>query len=415
MLPLLSIKQFLQDLRNQKLRTFMTMFGILWGTVSIILLMAFGTGMSEYHMRKARGLGENIAIIWPGITSEPWKGLPRGRRILFTSEDVAQIKKSNPLVKHISPEFPRGNVMLKSHRNNMRARVIGVWPEFHEMRNIFAQSGGRFINEKDLSNKRRVVFIGDELAEKLYPGEDPIGQSMQIQGTPFVIVGVMQTKEQNSSYGGRDKRNAYIPSTTFHTMFSRRYPNNMVLEAVNDKSIDGAVAGIYRYLAAKYNFDPDDTEALSIWDVTEGFKFLNTFFLAFRLFLVGTGCLTLITGGIGVTNIMNVVLEERTKEIGIKMALGAKKRTIMSQFIFETALLTGLGGAIGFGIAYGIVTAFSFLDQNSEVIKNLGVPTMHTTENIAAVSILGLIAFLAGFFPARRAANLEPVKALKLF
>ncbi|MFH1700943.1 MAG: ABC transporter permease [Candidatus Zixiibacteriota bacterium] len=415
MLPLLSIKQFLQDLRNQKLRTFMTMFGILWGTVSIILLMAFGTGMSEYHMRKARGLGENIAIIWPGITSEPWKGLPRGRRIPFTSEDVARIKESNPLVEIISPEFPAGNVMLKSQRNNMRARVVGVWPEFHEMRNIFPQAGGRFINDKDLSDKRRVVFIGDELAEKLYPGEDPVGQTMQIRGTPFVIVGVMQSKEQNSSYGERDRRIAYVPSTTFHTMFSRQYPENMVLKAIDDNSIQGAIDGVYRYLAAKYNFNPDDTEALSVWDVTEGFKFLNTFFLAFRLFLVGTGCLTLITGGIGVTNIMNVVLEERTKEIGIKMALGAKKRTIMSQFIFETVLLTGLGGAIGFGIAYGIVTAFSFLDQNSDVIKNLGIPTMHTVENIAAVCILGLIAFLAGFFPARRAANLEPVKALKLF
>ena len=168
---------------------------------------------------------------------------------------------------------------------------------------------------------------------------------------------------------------------------------------------------IYRYMAAKYNFNPDDTEALSIWDTTEVLKFFNTFFLAFRMFLVGVGCLTLITGGIGVTNIMNVVLEERTKEIGIKMALGAKKATIMLQFILETVVLTGIGGLIGFLIALIIVKLYPMLN----LTEHIGTPTMHTTEVVAAVSILGIIGLLAGFFPARRAANLEPVKALKLF
>jgi putative ABC transport system permease protein len=183
------------------------------------------------------------------------------------------------------------------------------------------------------------------------------------------------------------------------------------MQVHDNKQMKGAIDGVYQYLAAKYNFDPEDTEALSVWDVTEGFKFLNNFFLAFRLFLIGIGCLTLVTGGIGITNIMNVVLEERTKEIGIKMALGAKKRLIMAQFMFETILLTALGGTLGYGLAIVIVKVFPML----QLTEHLGTPTIHGFESLASVGILGIVALLSGFFPARRAANLEPVKSLKLF
>ena len=411
MLALLSIKQFFRDMRNQKLRTLMTMFGIMWGTISVVLLLAFGTGLQEYQIKRFRGLGEHISIIWGGVTSKPWNGLPRARNVRYTEEDIVNIKANVSGIKCISPEFTGNSVMLKSSRNNLVARVSGVWPEFHEMRNIIPQEGGRFINDNDMQEKRRAIFIGDELAEKLFPGENPVGQTLQVRGIPFVVVGVMVTKDQNSSYGGRDTRNAYIPATTFHSMWSRRYPSNAVVQAVDEASMKPVLDGIQRYLAAKYNYDPEDTEALMIWDTSEGFKFFNTFFLAFKLFLVGIGCLTLITGGIGVTNIMNVVLEERTKEIGIKMALGAKRMTIMTQFLFETVLLTFLGGSIGFAAALVIVKLFPMLN----LTEHLGTPTVHFTESLAAVGLLGLIAFLAGFFPARRAANLEPVKALKLF
>jgi putative ABC transport system permease protein len=411
MFVFISLKQFFRDMRSQKLRTLLTIFGIMWGTISVILLLAFGTGLQEHQVKAFKGLGEQISIIWSGVTSKPWNGLPRGRRVRLTEEDITNIKASVPGIRRISPEFTGHNVMLKSQRNNLIASVSGIWPEFGPMRNILARDGGRFINARDMDEKRRTVFIGDELAEKLFPGEDPVGQSLQVRGVPFVVVGVMVSKSQDSSYGGRDKRNAYIPATTFHSMYSRRFPNNTIVQATDDGAMKGVIDGFYRYLAAKYNFDPEDTEALMIWDTSEGFKFFYTFFLAFKLFLVGIGCLTLITGGIGVTNIMNVVLEERTKEIGIKMALGAKKATIMFQFMFETILLTFIGGAVGFAVALIIIKFFPMLSLTDE----LGTPIVHFSESMGAVAILGIIAFLAGFFPARRAANLEPVKALKLF
>lgn len=411
MLPFLSVKQFFRDMRSQKLRTLLTVFGIMWGTISIVLLMAFGTGLQEYQIKRFRGLGEHITIVWGGRTSMPWQGLPRGRRVPITEEDVVNIRKSVSGIKRISPEFTTGNVMLKSKRNNMLSRVSGIWPEFSEMRNLIPRMGGRFINNNDMDDKRRAIFIGDELGTKLFPGDDPVGQTLQVNGVPFVVVGVMKSKDQNSSYGGRDTRAAFIPATTFHSMYSRRYVSNVVFQAESDAAMPPAIKGFYRYMAAKYTFNPDDKESLMVWDTTEGFKMFNMIFLAFRLLLVGIGCMTLITGGIGVTNIMNVVLEERTKEIGIKMALGAKKATIMIQFLFETVLLTFLGGAIGFGLALLVIEIFPML----KLTEYLGAPTIHITESLAAVTLLGIVAFLAGFFPARRAASLEPVKALKLF
>jgi putative ABC transport system permease protein len=167
---------------------------------------------------------------------------------------------------------------------------------------------------------------------------------------------------------------------------------------------------IFKYMANKYNFDPNDTEALSIWDTTEGLKFISTFFTAFQIFLVSIGCMTLVTGGIGVSNIMNVVLEERTKEIGIKMAVGAKKFVIMSQFLMETVLLTLVGGALGFGFTAIVIAVFP---EGFE--EYVGRPLLNIEGALAAIVILGVVAVTSGFFPAKRAANLEPVKALKLF
>lgn len=168
---------------------------------------------------------------------------------------------------------------------------------------------------------------------------------------------------------------------------------------------------IYEILGARYRFDPSDDEALSVWDVTEGFAFLNTFFMAFQIFLVGIGVATLITGGIGVSNIMNVVLEERTKEIGIKMCLGARKSFIMSQFVVETLTITFVGGVFGFLFAWLVVSQVPHFG----VEDYIGVPQVNVYAGILAVALLGIVGFLAGIFPARRAANLQPVQALKLY
>ncbi len=407
---LATFRQFFKDMKNQKLRTLMTMFGILWGTTSVVLLMGFGTGLYNNQMERFQGLGTNIAIIWSGMTSKPWQGLPRGRNIRFTEEDVASMKANLRSPERISPEFARYGVTIKSQKNNMLARVAGVWPEFADMRNLIPMEGGRFLNAYDIMDKRRTIFIGDEVATNLFGNTRVVGQQITVNNVPFTIVGVLKRKAQNSSYSGRDYRQCWIPSSTFRTMWSHRYPDNFVVQADRPDQMETVKKEIYGMMARKYKFDPDDAEALAIWDTTEGLKFFANFFAAFRAFLVAIGCMTLITGGIGVTNIMNVVLEERTKEIGIKMALGAKKRTIMLQFLSETIVLTAIGGSLGFGVAALLIAVYP-----ESLTEYMGRPTINVYGAAFAIGVLGVIALVSGMFPARRAANLEPVKALKLF
>jgi putative ABC transport system permease protein len=435
MLPLHSVKQFFTDMRRQKLRTAMTTFGIFWGTCSIVLLFAFGQGLRESQVESQKGLGENIGIYWPGITSKDYKGLPRGRDIRFTEDDIQMIKSKAQTIERISPEFSKWNVSLKVGRSNMVQNVIGVWPEFGEMRNLIPIAGSRFVNEQDNNLRRRIIFLGDRLADQLFNNSElvndqsmitgspayeaavqkvadkAIGQQVLVNGVPFTVVGVMKPKKQDSSYNGRDAQKAYIPASTFNTMYSRRYPNNFVVQAKATETMKKTREEILSIMGAKYRFDPTDREALSVWDVSEGIEFMNNFFGAFQMFLVGIGVATLITGGIGVSNIMNVVLEERTKEIGIKMALGARKSFILIQFIVETMMITGIGGVCGFLFAFAIVSIFPALHLE----EYIGTPRVDIVGGILVTILLGVIGLIAGIFPARRAANLQPVQALKLF
>lgn len=411
MLPLITIKQFFNDLRRQKLRSALTMFGIFWGSCSIVLLFAFGQGISEAQMKSQKGMGDNIAIFWPGVTSKEFEGLPKGRPIRPNEDDIRMVQERAESVGLISAEFRRWSTPIKYGNNISLQNVIGVWPEFSVMRNLIPDVGSRFFNARDMEERARVVFIGNILKTDLFGATDAIGKRILLKGVPFTVIGVMKEKVQNSSYGGRDSRAAFIPTTTFRGMFSNRYLSDFVLQAKPEYSMAQAREEVCNLLGAKYKFDPSDDEALTVWDTTEGFRFLTAFFTAFKWFLVGIGVSTLITGGIGVSNIMNVVLEERTKEIGIKMALGARKSMILSQFILETLLITAVGGVLGFLFAWGIVILVPY----AGLTDFIGVPRVDIFVGVLVTILLGLVGFAAGVFPARRAANLQPVQALKLF
>ncbi len=389
----------------------MTTFGIFWGTCSIVLLFAFGQGLREQQIKAQKGMGENIAIYWPGVTSMEYRGLPRGRRINFTEEDVALIKSRATTINAISPEYSKWNCAMKVGKATQLRNICGVWPEFGDMRNLIADEGSRFINDADQTLRRRVMFIGDELKKELFPDKPAVGETILVNGVPFTVIGVMKTKKQDSSYNGRDSRKGFIPASTFTSMYSNRYLNDFVVQCKPTEVMASTKKEILGIMGVKYRFDPTDKEALSVWDTTEGIAFLKTFFMAFQYFLVGIGIATLITGGIGVSNIMNVVLEERTKEIGIKMALGARKSYILSQFMVETLMITVLGGICGFAFAALIVNVIPLL----KLEEYIGTPTINMWGGIMMTFLLGVIGFLAGIFPARRAANLQPVQALKLF
>jgi len=407
------IGQFYQDMRRQKLRTFFTVFGITWGTAAVVLLLAFGVGLERQVMKGMHGLGTNIVIFGGRRTAKPFKGLPTGRWIGLREEDAWLLAESIPDIEVISPESDRG-VRASYKRNRRMVGVAGIHPGYGELRNLFPENGGRFINALDIEKKRRVVFIGNALREKLFgQGSKPEGKVILLNGIPFTVIGVMLEKSQDSAYMGRDRDNAFIPFTTYNDTFSwRRTVNRFICRAQNPTDTPRMKKEIFKVLGRKYKFDPEDEEALWIWDTTEMEQFFFYFFLAFNLFLGIGGVLTLLVGGIGVANIMYVVVRERRRELGIKAAVGATPRTILFQFLTETFIIVAIGGTTGFLLSIGIIEVYK-----SPIFENIhqyvGTPVLDPLVTSIAVGILGLVGFAAGLAPARRAANMDPVQALE--
>ena len=404
------LRQLLRDVRSQKLRTFLTVFGIVWGTVAVTLLLAFGTGLKKQMIKATAGLGDRICIAWPGLTSIPYQGLGKGRKIRLVEEDIEAIRREAEGLSGVSSEY---DTSMKLHLDlkTWPVDVSGVSPEFGRMRNLIPQAGGRFIDPVDMKEQRRVVFLGDKLAANVFgKAEEAVGKTVMLGSSPFLVIGVLQTKTQDSSYSGRDNDKASIPGTTYRALTGEKYVNNVIYQASSAFDTEPLTARILEILGKRKKFDPTDKEALSVWDTTGQFKFWDTFMLAFTGFLGVVGSLTLVVGGIGVSNIMNVVVEERTKEIGIKMALGARQRFILGQFLLETLLVTGIGGAIGFAVSLTICAVFPKLGLTEFV----GVPEVSPLVAGVTMAILGLIGLVAGWFPAREASRLDPVVAMKL-
>ncbi len=262
-----------------------------------------------------------------------------------------------------------------------------------------------------MAEQRRVLFIGNKMAEDIF-GKDveAVGKTVMLGGSPFLLVGVLESKVQNSSYSGRDNQKGFIPGTTFRAITGEKWVDNLIYQAKVVGETEQVSDDVRRVIAQRQRFDPEDKEAFSVWDTTENLKFFATFFLSFRLFLGIIGSFTLIVGGIGVSNIMNVVVEERTKEIGIKMALGARDRWLLRQLLLETLLITGLGGAFGFAISFAVCGIF----PKFGVGEYVGNPDLSLSVAALTAAILGLTGLIAGYFPARDASRLDPVVAMKL-
>ncbi len=404
-----ALRQMWRDMRGQKLRTFLTIFGIVWGTVAVTLLLAFGRGLQRQMTINTAGIGDQICIAWPGLTSIPFDGLGKGRKIRLNEEDIQAIREQARGLNAISSEYSK-TLKLNYGTKTVAVDVSGVSPEFGAMRNINPHPGGRFLNPNDVALERRVLFIGNKLADDVFGKTDPVGKTVLLGGSPFLIVGVMEKKIQQSSYSGRDNGKIFIPGSTFRALTGEKWVDNFIYQPTIPHESKQVTASLREILSRRQRFDPDDKEALSVWDTTEEFAFFEIFFLSFRLFLGIIGSFTLIVGGIGVSNIMNVVVEERTREVGIKMALGARAKAILRQFLMETMLITGVGGAIGFAISLSVCWVF----PKFGVTEYVGDPNVSLAVAAVTAAILGLTGLTAGYFPAKEASRLDPVVAMKL-
>ena len=405
-------KLFQADAVHNRKRIALTVLAIAWGTLSIVLLLSFGEGLKLAFRKGKHGMGEGIGILWPGATTRAYAGLPSGRPISFRDEDAELLRARIPELAGLSREYSlrRG---ITNGEKTVNVRIRGVDPSFGAMRNIIPQPGGRFIDEPDLSEKRRVVVLGDELAQDLFGTQDVVGKHVQVNQSTFLVIGVMQKKTMMGMYSGPDKNQASIPASTFKSMYTDEKVGNMVYQPVNIELADQAKAQIYRVLGAKYRFDPEDTRAVSIWDTREDQRIVNNIALGIQMFLGIIGALTLLVGGMGVANIMYAVVKERTREIGVKMALGAKVRQIMAPFVMEALLMTVIGGVIGTTVGVALIGVISVLPLEGEAFDFLGRPTFSLPIAAATSLVLGAVGTAAGYFPARRAASVNPAVSLR--
>lgn len=403
------IQQFLSDLKAQKLRSTLTILGITWGTVSVVVLLAFGVGLHRQSQINMHGMGQGIVVLFPNKTTKAFMGYPDGRPVHFTTQDAEILKSQVPEIDQITPEFRKYNTPVHYGINRTLPCVVGANAEYGDMRNIIPQEGGRYINTLDVKQRRRVVVLGDKIKNLLLGDKPAVGKQIYIGQSPFTVIGVMQPKVQNSSYGQRDQDCLFIPITTYQSIFGDKYLNNLLFK-YNDPAMGDAIkADVYNTLARVHKFDPSDKDAVFIWDTNEMDKFMNYFFIGFNIFMGIIGSFTLTVGGIGVANIMFIVVKEKTREIGIKRSIGATRRNIMMQFFLESFAIVLIGAFFGFLISVGITEVASLLP----IKEYVGTPEISIRVILATATLLSIIAFLAGYFPARRASQLEPVECLR--
>lgn len=406
---LIVLRQLLDDLSRQGLRTGLTVLGITWGTTAVVVLLAFGVGLERQMRVDQAGMGDGIVLVRGNRTTRPFQGFGEQRPIRLAEEDVALIRREIPEIDMVAGEYGSWGRYVRRGDRRTQVFTTGVDVIYGELRNVFPRAGGRFLNQQDVEQRRRVIVLGDEVKRLLFGDEEAVGEQVMLGQTPFTVVGIMQEKTQNSSYNARDEDRVFIPITTYRALYGPRHIN-WLLYAPSDPDLSASINNrIKEILGRKYTFDPEDPEALSIWDTNELMRMFKYLFLGFNVFLGIVGSFTLIVGGVGVANIMFVVVQERTREIGLRRSVGARRIDILLQILLEATLLVGVGAFLGFLISIAITWGASFLPIQDYV----GVPSISPPVVLLTAMLLLTVALVAGMLPARRAAAMDPADCLR--
>ena len=403
------------NLKANKTRSFLTMFGIAWGLVCLIIMTSLGEGMWVSQKEKARALGQNIMIVWGGMTSKGMEGVRAGKTIRLTLEDYFAVKEQATYLQRASPEIQR-YLAARSSINNGTFNTHGVFPDYMQMRTIEVKPGGRQINQGDNANALRVCILGDEVKDQLFNKSDAIGQTIMIGELPYLVVGELVKKDQNSNYSGPDRKKIFVP---FYTL-ARDFPlpkavdgrfqlSNMILQPRSEEIGEAAELQVRQVLAKIKGFDFLDKDALPVWNTVTEAKLIYKLFASLRVFLGAMAVVTLILGGVGVMNIMLLAVGERTHEIGVCKAVGATTRRILMQFFAESMTLTFLAGLAGIFIGWGLCALINLLpkiDFFAGMIVTPGVAWV-------AFGFLTLVGVLSSIYPAFIASVVDPIEALR--
>lgn len=401
-------RNLFRDLKRQPLRTSLTLSGVGWGTFAVVILLAFGSAVSRQNLKTFRGVGQGFVIAFPAATTVTYQGIPKGRLVRLTPEQILLAGQKVPGIKRTSFEFTASRA-IRYRREDVLNTVRGVTVNYGDIRNIIAGQG-RYLNDTDMTQRRRVCLLGNTVTENLFHEEEAVGRTIFIEGFPFTVVGVMKKKIQTSNFSGqRDEHCAFIPWTTYSALFGDKYVDSFIFQPANPANSKRTIRLMREELGEMAGFSPDDKDALFVWDWTEFEKSFSIFFLAFNIFLGVIGSFTLLVGGVGVASIMLIVVEERTKEIGIKLAVGAKRRHVLWQFFAESLAIVLLGGGLGFLFAALVLKVLP-----AEKIEDfIGNPQINPAVGVATVLILLAIGVISGMMPARRAASTNPIEALR--
>jgi putative ABC transport system permease protein len=410
------LRQTVATFRAHKMRTFLTMFGITWGIASVIILVGLGRGFSVDQKKRMQTLGRDLVIVWGGRTSSQVGGLAAGREISLTVDDARVIHDECYRVRNVSPELRR-TVPEVSQFNSANRGVVGMWPSYQDFRSLLLDEG-RLITDEDEREGRRVIILGYAARRQLFPGQPAVGATLAVKSVPYTVVGVLKEKKQNSNYNGPDNDFLFAPYSAVARDFPppgdkpgivRGYLDNIVFEVADPDFHEEAVAQVRSALGRRHHFDAKDKDALFIWDTMDGARQLKRIFDVVTLFFGCVAVMTLCLGGIGVMNIMLVAVTERTREIGVRKAIGATRGDILQQFFAESALLTVVSGGLGLAFGMGLCMALTALPLPDFVPH----PIISPISVVASLFTLSLITVTAGMYPAQLAAEMTPVESLR--